>query len=549
MLHRVALLFLACFFARTAPAQRQELPRVGVLDLTSENVPAAELRLLSDRLRIELFNTGQFLVIERQRMEEILREQGFQQSGCVATECVVEVGQLLGTQKMVAGSVGRVGEVYTISLRSINVETGAIERTAVKDCRCSLEEVLTRSIAEVAAELAGTAAVVTTPLPRGEGVGMVFIESTPPGAQIILNGRPRREVTPATLRQLPAGEHIVRLVKENLIAEERVTVVRDDLVKVSLTLRPGSGSLFIESAVPGAEVSVDGRPQGNTPVLVREIASGTHRVRVTITDYLPWEEQVVVEFDKRAEVSVTLQPCGYLDIRIEPASALVRVNDYRLETGNRRLALATGEYRIAATLADHDSLVQTVRIAQGQVATVRGTLRFLFGRVQVNSTPSGATVSSTPPGISGTTPLWKDRVEPGRYRVQVTMARRAPYEETVEVRRDETATVSANLPWHPEVIRARNARIRAGFRWTSLGIALVSAGVAYKFDRDAKSAYDERNAAYEKYRQAYTSAEVNYWRQVLDDAEKRGDRAASKRNILYGVAGAGFSIGVVLWVW
>ena len=377
MVRRMTLLFFVCFFASTVYTQTQELPRVGVLDLTSENVPAAELRLLSDRLRIELFNTGQFLVLERQRMEEILKEQGFQQSGCVETECVVEVGQLLGTQKMVAGSVGRVGEVYTISLRSINVETGVLERTAVKDCRCSLEEVLTRSIAQVAAELAGTA-VVTTPLPRSEGVGMLYISSTPLGAQIVLDGRPQREVTPATLTQLPAGEHIIRLVKENLIAEERVTVVRDDLVKVSPTLRPGLGSLFINSSPPEAQVAIDGKACDPTPVLIREIAPGPHTVRVTKADYLPWEDQVVVELGKQTTVPIVLQPCGYLSIQIMPLllpNAVVEVDGREARRGGFfRSLIAPGEHRVVVRLAGHDSLVQTVAIAQGQAKAVRVTM-------------------------------------------------------------------------------------------------------------------------------------------------------------------------------
>lgn len=156
MLRRVSQLLipLAILSSVSAFAQTQDLPRVGVLDLTSENVPPAEVRLLSDRLRVELFKTGQFTVLERQQMENILKEQGFQQSGCIATECVIEVGQLLGVEKMVAGSVGQVGAVYTISLRVINVGTGALERTATRDCRCTIEDILTTTIAQVAAELA-----------------------------------------------------------------------------------------------------------------------------------------------------------------------------------------------------------------------------------------------------------------------------------------------------------------------------------------------------------------------------------------------------------
>ncbi|NIV04449.1 hypothetical protein GWN26_14740 [Candidatus Saccharibacteria bacterium] len=37
----------------------------------------------------ELFNTGKFRVLERAKMKEILKEQGFQQTGCVSTAWVV----------------------------------------------------------------------------------------------------------------------------------------------------------------------------------------------------------------------------------------------------------------------------------------------------------------------------------------------------------------------------------------------------------------------------------------------------------------------------
>jgi|GEM_PF-1089021 len=148
--------------AASTTEQAASTTTIGVLDLVSDNVPAAELRLLSDRLRHELFNTGSFRIVERERMKDILREQGFQQSGCVATECIVEMGQLMGVQHMVAGSVGRVGETYTITIRLINVETGVVERTAVRDCRCSLEEMLTHVIAQAAEELAQSVSASTS---------------------------------------------------------------------------------------------------------------------------------------------------------------------------------------------------------------------------------------------------------------------------------------------------------------------------------------------------------------------------------------------------
>ena len=42
-------------------------------------------------------------------MEDILKEQGFQQTGCTSDECVVEVGKIIGVQQMVGGSISKVG--------------------------------------------------------------------------------------------------------------------------------------------------------------------------------------------------------------------------------------------------------------------------------------------------------------------------------------------------------------------------------------------------------------------------------------------------------
>ena len=94
-------------------AQQKIAKRIAVLELQGEGVSLAEARTLTDRLRSRLVNTNVFHVLEREQMDEILGEQGFQQSGCVSDECAVEVGQLIGVQLMVAGSIGKIGNLYT----------------------------------------------------------------------------------------------------------------------------------------------------------------------------------------------------------------------------------------------------------------------------------------------------------------------------------------------------------------------------------------------------------------------------------------------------
>ena len=127
---------------------------VAVLDLDPTGVSKEDSRFLSDRLRTELFETGGFQVVERDKMEEILKEQGFQNTGCTSVECAVEIGQLLNVNRIIAGGIGKIEDIYSISLRMIDVQTGAIVRTATEDYEGKLSEVLTDIIPEVAERLA-----------------------------------------------------------------------------------------------------------------------------------------------------------------------------------------------------------------------------------------------------------------------------------------------------------------------------------------------------------------------------------------------------------
>jgi len=127
---------------------------IAVLDLDPTGVSAEESRFLSDRLRTELFETGEFQVVERGKMQEILNEQGFQNTGCTSVECAVEIGQLLNVNRIVAGALGKIEDIYSISLRMIDVQTGAIIKTATEDFEGKLSEVLTDVIPEVAGRLA-----------------------------------------------------------------------------------------------------------------------------------------------------------------------------------------------------------------------------------------------------------------------------------------------------------------------------------------------------------------------------------------------------------
>ncbi|MDD5674894.1 MAG: CsgG/HfaB family protein, partial [Chitinivibrionales bacterium] len=106
-------------------------------------VTDGEIELLTDRLRAELFNTGAVNVMEREQMQAILKEQGFQQSGACSDEaCLVEMGQMLGVQKMVSGSLGKLGNLFMVNLRVIDIATGQIVKVVSKDIKGNIEDIV-----------------------------------------------------------------------------------------------------------------------------------------------------------------------------------------------------------------------------------------------------------------------------------------------------------------------------------------------------------------------------------------------------------------------
>lgn len=97
----------------------------------------------NDEFVTQLVNSGQFSVIERQKIQAILAEQGLGASGAVSTSTAPKIGKLLGVQLIFTGSItafsikttkagfGGIGGSYTkaeskLDVRMIDTTTGEI---------------------------------------------------------------------------------------------------------------------------------------------------------------------------------------------------------------------------------------------------------------------------------------------------------------------------------------------------------------------------------------------------------------------------------------
>jgi TolB-like protein len=198
-------------------ASADDKTNIAVSDLAGQGIDAASAAMISDRLRGELFNTGTVAVIERSQMKEILKEQGFQQTGCTSDQCAVEVGQLLGVKYMVVGAIGLVGHTYSISGRLIDVSTGKMVANSNIDCKCEIDDVLSRSTVEMARKLVQSFASaqnippskpveIVKPAPPAVETGTLKVTSNPAGASLFINDS-AKGITPVKLDSLKSGPY------------------------------------------------------------------------------------------------------------------------------------------------------------------------------------------------------------------------------------------------------------------------------------------------------------------------------------------------------
>ena len=151
-IHRIFyfVFFLSAVFAQSNQAK----PTAAVLDFEGSGITNQEAQVLTERLGSELVNTNVMIMVERNQMSEIMDEQGFQQSGCTTAECAAEIGALLGVQKMITGSFGKIGNTYTIEARMFSVESGQTEKSVSKTYKGEVDGLLPQ-IQIVAWELVG----------------------------------------------------------------------------------------------------------------------------------------------------------------------------------------------------------------------------------------------------------------------------------------------------------------------------------------------------------------------------------------------------------
>ncbi|MDR1956425.1 MAG: CsgG/HfaB family protein [Treponema sp.] len=97
---------------------------IAVLSIGSNDRALSENAV--DELEFNLVDARKFTIVDRVRLDQIRREQNFQMSGDVSDDSAVTIGNMLGANIVIVGTISTTGSRGRITIRALDVKTAQI---------------------------------------------------------------------------------------------------------------------------------------------------------------------------------------------------------------------------------------------------------------------------------------------------------------------------------------------------------------------------------------------------------------------------------------
>ncbi len=238
--------------------------------------------------------------------------------------------------------------------------------------------------------------------------GILFIESSPSGAEIWLQGVNTSQLTPDSLTDLTPGSYIVTLKFQSYNdATFVVDIEEGKLTSVIVTLISKPGGIYLSSLQPNAEIWLDGINTSQlTPDTLTNLNPGSYSITLKLHNYKDTTFVVSVVEGQITSMTVTLMfNLGSIYLQSSPESAKIWVNGINtsLTTPHYITSVEVGVYSITLKLTDYNDTTFSVSVTAGQITYVpnivliSNIITTLYGPVKIYE--SEGTTAQQPAGL------------------------------------------------------------------------------------------------------------------------------------------------------
>ncbi len=276
------------------------------------------------------------------------------------------------------------------------------------------------------------------------GWAEVGIDSQPQGATILVDGEVLG-TTPALL-ELMAGERQLILQLAEFSDWQQVLQIEagQPLELAAVTLQPAAGVLQLASSPSGANVTLDGEFQGQTPLSLELIPGRAHQLAVFKPGYRRYTGTVKLPAGGQDSQTVQLKAqLGEVRFNITPTNANLKIGGKLRGKGSQTLSLPAFEQSVEVSLEGYNTVrrrvtprpglqqlveVKLLTAAEARQASIKPQITTALGQTLLLFSPADSQLPDFTMGAS--------RREPGRRANEVmhpVSLRRAFYLQTHEV--------------------------------------------------------------------------------------------------------------------
>lgn len=138
---------------------------------------------------------------------------------------------------------------------------------------------------------------------RGQKFGALVVNCTP-AAEVLLDGRGVGS-TPLRLDSVAVGGHGLEVRAHGGSASQTVEIKSRSTTTVRFQLLGGSLSV---NSMPWADVRLDGKPAGQTPLTLDNITLGSHTVSLSREGFRSVTQEVTLSHGQKAKLNFRLEP-------------------------------------------------------------------------------------------------------------------------------------------------------------------------------------------------------------------------------------------------
>ena len=450
MKQSISLLIIIIVILIPLSVQAADLYVVAVFDLKPETgVSEQTAQTLSNLLRKDLAATHKMVVMDRNDMNDILREQGKNLDDCSEEGCEVELGQILDTDKILVGNVSLLGGNYMLYAKMVDLESGKM--MFAKNVEATADESeLTDYITQLAEQIAGEIIITGEVLESNDSEVLVNLGNdigVNNGASLIVErkGNPIQnqlgEIVDYNWEKVAelqvigsAGDkisrcQILKLHKEIQLGDrvkEIFGIVTKQRGNILFTMEPGEVFTIIDGAASGKmDVSSNG--------LKMKFSAGSHSFTFSRTGKQDWSKTVTIKAGEtvqlpvqfisgQSEQSAQIESSGYgvLAVRSDPTGATIFIDGVeRGVTTYQVKSIAKGTHTVEVSKPLYKPHKETIIIEPDDILNVMANLEEDFGRLSITSEPTQATIYLNDQRKSFT-PYEVDRYQSGEYELRVT---------------------------------------------------------------------------------------------------------------------------------